>query len=95
MRSWSCPAKRAGKRRYFDLCNDVVWRGRFGQSVAGLAADGNFNGIVDAGDYTIWRDHATLPDAGASSDGAVPEPSSLILLAMAGVTIFLHRSRSR
>ena len=43
--------------------------------------DANLDGIVDAADYTIWRDHLgfhTSPlGAGAGSSAAVPEPGGL------------------
>jgi hypothetical protein len=36
----------------------VVWQNTYG-STTELAADGNCNGIVDAADFTIWRDNLT------------------------------------
>ena len=48
----------------------------FGSRTA-LAADGNNNGIIDAADYAIWRDHLTAGSTGAS---AVPEPATLELV---------------
>jgi endoglucanase len=78
-----------------DAADYTVWQNTFGQTGAGLAADGNHNGIVDAADFTRWRDHASAPGAGASSGGTVPEPSSLVLLATAGVAIVLCRGRLR
>jgi hypothetical protein len=60
-----------------------VWTSSFGDAVAaGTGADGNGNGIVDAADYVIWRKHAS---AGAGSLAAVPEPTSAVLLMVAGV----------
>ena len=48
---------------------------------AGSGADGNGNGIVDAADYTVWRDHlGQSAGAGSFAAVAVPEPSSLMLL---------------
>ncbi|HEY4232336.1 MAG TPA: PEP-CTERM sorting domain-containing protein, partial [Lacipirellulaceae bacterium] len=61
-------------------------------SQSSLAADGNGDGIIDAGDYIVWRDHlgaSVGSGAGASSSAvsAVPEPSTLLLglMAAAGV----------
>jgi hypothetical protein len=73
----------------------TAWQNAYGQTGAGLAADGNHNGIVDAADYTIWRDHATLAGAGAMAGGAVPEPSSLLLVSMAAATMLFARGRQR
>jgi uncharacterized delta-60 repeat protein len=41
-----------------------TWRASFGQSGAGLAADGNGDGTVDAADYVVWRNNI-----GRSSQG--------------------------
>jgi autotransporter-associated beta strand protein len=51
------------------------------------AADGNGDGIVDAVDYTVWRNHAT-PGAGAGGLAgglhfAVPEPAGAALAVLA------------
>jgi hypothetical protein len=37
--------------------------------VAGLSGDYNGNGIVDAADYTIWRDTLGQTGAGLAADG--------------------------
>jgi endoglucanase len=80
-----------------DANDYTVWQNSFGQTGAGLDADGNFDGIVDAIDYTIWRDHANLSGAGAgaSSAGTVPEPSSCALLTIAAISILLCRRPAR
>lgn len=59
-----------------------VWKTNFGTNFAD--ADGNGNGIVDAADYTVWRDNF---GAGGGSLAAVPEPSGMMLLAVAGVLL--------
>ena len=59
-----------------DANDYAAWQGSFGQTGAGLPADGNVDGIVDAADYTIWRDHANLGGAGSLAGGAVPEPAT-------------------
>jgi len=67
----------------YDLDNDVdnddyaFWKQHFGETNGvGLQADGNDDGIVNAADYTVWRNNlgATAPGAGAGS-AASPEPT--------------------
>ncbi|WP_442482891.1 hypothetical protein [Aeoliella sp. SH292] len=60
-----------------------VWKSSFGQSVtAGTLADGNGDGVVDLADYTIWRDNLGASVAPTLSTNAVPEPSSLLVVAL-------------
>ena len=41
----------------------------------GHGADGNGNGVVDAADYTVWRNHFGVgPGSGQAAN--VPEPST-------------------
>jgi PEP-CTERM motif len=59
-----------------------------------LAADGNGNGIIDAGDYNIWKMHFGEhlgSGTGASANGAVPEPSTLLLLLSGTLTMCCRR----
>jgi hypothetical protein len=59
----------------------TVWANTYGSSVtAGSGADGNSDGVVNAADYTVWRD----ADA-ASIATAVPEPTAMAVIAMAGL----------
>jgi sugar lactone lactonase YvrE len=61
------------------------WKADFGKLVApGNGADGNGDGIVDAADYTIWRDHFA-PAAGGGAASAVPEPATVALLVLGSV----------
>ncbi|MEQ8846469.1 PQQ-dependent sugar dehydrogenase [Botrimarina sp.] len=60
----------------FDTDDYAVWSSLYGGS-DDLAADGNRDGVVDAADYTVWR------DALAAAGGGVPEPSSATALALA------------
>ena len=47
----------------------------------GHLADGDGSGVVDDGDYVVWKQHfGTVIGSGAYS--AVPEPSSLIAIAL-------------
>jgi hypothetical protein len=70
-----------------------VWRTSFG-SATNLTADGNGNNIVDAADYTIWRDHVGASSASAGALNFVPEPSTGLLLAMAGIVGTLVAAKS-
>lgn len=74
----------------YDVDGDVdqddyaTWKASFGSSVtqAGTGSDGNGNGFVDAADYTIWRDNLGAVAVATVAAQAVPEPSSLLLVAL-------------
>jgi peptidyl-prolyl cis-trans isomerase A (cyclophilin A) len=78
----------------------TVWRNTLG-STTDAAADGNGNGKVDAADYVLWR--KTLGQSGGPGAGSgagldsfgVPEPSSGILILLAGAMLTLYRARFR
>lgn len=53
-----------------------VWRQNFG-SDSNLAADGNANFIVDAGDFTYWRDRRT------TAATVIPEPTTAVMVGFA------------
>jgi endonuclease/exonuclease/phosphatase family metal-dependent hydrolase len=55
-----------------------VWKLALGTNLGD--ADGNGNNIVDAADYTIWRDHLSGAGTGAAAVASVPEPPSILLL---------------
>ena len=60
----------------------------------GLAADGNGNNSVDAGDYTVWKTHfgeTAGSGSGASAIAPVPEPTTLVLFLVALVASFTIR----
>jgi hypothetical protein len=64
-----------------------AWSNNFGASVmATTSEDANGDGVIDAADYTLWRDQLGIisPGAAARSGSVVPEPSSLVLI-IAGV----------
>ena len=68
------------------------WRLDFGKFVApGNGADGNRNGVVDGGDYVLWRKFAS---DGLVAGAGVPEPSCCALLLMAVSVVVLGRRRS-
>lgn len=74
-----------------------LWRNSFGLTGPALAADGNGDESVDAADYVVWRANSgpgTGGAAGASIAGAVPEPSSgLLLIAAAFAGLVVRRTR--
>lgn len=81
-----------------DASDYTVWRNSLGQPGPGLPADGNGNRMVDGGDYDVWRANfgntagsgAALPSA-ESLSAAVPEPITLLLVALASMGMLLRR----
>jgi hypothetical protein len=77
----------------YDFDSDVdsadyeSWKADFGATVE-LFADGNRNGIVDASDYTLWRNRVIDLETDASVDQIVPELCS-VELCIAGVFFLL------
>lgn len=105
--------------------DDLVYTG--GGASANLPGDFNGDGVVDAADYTVWRDNLGASDesslngngdglagvdqldyaywkshfgnsgSGSSSltGGSVPEPATIVSLALAGAIVFARRRRAR
>ena len=76
----------------------AAWRAAFGSTRSSVhdapLSDGNYNGLVDAADYVLWRKRATLGAASIGEDTAVPESSTILLLAAAtGALIGQQRMR--
>ena len=69
-----------------DAADYVVWRNTNGQNVTpGTGADGNGDGAVNASDYTFFRARFgnTSGSGVGSGAGAVPEPTTAVLVLMA------------
>jgi hypothetical protein len=84
----------------------ILWQTFFGQSNFDNYIDGNLNGVIDAADYTIWRDNLgkQLPGAGGSQvaeglvglqSAGVPEPASWLLAIGIGGSLCGWRFRRR
>jgi sugar lactone lactonase YvrE len=78
-----------------DQADYEKWKADFGKLVAkGNGADGNRDGIVDAADYTVWRDH--VGNGGSVTGGSgVPEPGSAALLVLGGALVLAARMMGR
>lgn len=68
-----------------------IWRGDFGKTVD-FAADGDGDGDVDGSDFLVWQ--RELTGVGGPESAPVPEPSGVMLLAVACVALVWRRSRS-
>jgi hypothetical protein len=73
-----------------------VWRKTL-NSTTSLAADGSYNGVIDAADYNLWRSNvgAVIPASGESAH-FVPEPQSwLAPLSIGWLLLSVLRMRQR
>jgi sugar lactone lactonase YvrE len=76
-----------------DQTDYAKWVADYGKLVAkGNGADGNGDGIIDAADYTVWRDH--LGNGGIIM-GGVPEPASCTLWVIGGLALAGRMLRRR
>jgi dockerin type I repeat protein len=76
-----------------DAADYAVWSDSLGSKTS-LAADGNGNGIIDAGDFEVWRSHfgeTVARQAALSSNAAVSEPASALLLLVGLLTMCARR----
>jgi len=79
-----------------DTADYSVWRDQLGSNA--LAADASGNGSVDQADYNIWKaNFGLVATGGGGSVGlatAVPEPTSALLLLLAGVPALVKRRKA-
>jgi endo-1,4-beta-xylanase len=83
-----------------DLDDFHAWRAAHG-STSQLAADGNENGVVDAADFIVWRDHYDGSEGTTESPAVhtvlptrVPEPGTWIIAQISGLLLSLLRDKS-
>jgi hypothetical protein len=80
-----------------DAADYAVWRDTFGSNID-LRADGNGNHTIDDGDYAAWKANfgRTMPSgSSATLPSAVPEPTGIVLVALAALAGAVVRSRRR
>ena len=75
-----------------DASDYTIWRDTYGQSGIGLPADGSGNGSVGDSDFNVWAaNYGVGLGAGSGSAASVPEPATLVMLAMGMLAIFSCR----
>ena len=77
-----------------DAADYTIWRDNLGKQ--GLepftGGDGNGDGLVTSADYGVWKIHfGTHAGSGAGANAAVPEPTTILLLLAALLTIGFQR----
>ncbi len=62
----------------------------------GTGADGNLNGVIDTGDYTVWKSNFGVSGtgSGAASLSTVPEPAAVLLAVLTLIFASGFRLRS-
>lgn len=77
--------------------NDLlVWQRTFGSSGAGLAADGNNDGVVNSLDLAILKSHyGQSLGSVATAVAAVPEPAAATLFLLSATALFRRKKRTR
>jgi hypothetical protein len=80
-----------------DAADYTVWRDHLGQSFSLINRDSANTGPISQADYDSWVAHfgEHSPGSGAGAGGAVPEPSALLLAAMAVFGLLASRAALR
>jgi hypothetical protein len=80
-----------------DAADYVLWRKTYGDTGAGLPADGFPDGFIDEYDYDVWRENFGNSSGSGAGSGlalvAVPEPAAFQLLVLTIVCLSSRRRR--
>lgn len=77
-----------------DAADYTIWRDAIDRGSVNLAADGNRDGQITEADYEVWRDNfrgQALTSTSAAT--AIPEPATLAMLCLGGLTLLTRRGR--
>ncbi len=80
---------------YVDQADFTTWADSFGDTGGYLPADGNNNGVIDQADFTTWADHFGEGAPPIFAPCTVPEPTTLILIAVGSLCITIPRQQQR
>lgn len=73
-----------------DAADYTVWRDALDTTTPrrGAGADGNLSGVVDQADWSVWTDNF----GSTAAQTAIPEPATMLLIAIGGVIATTRRS---
>ena len=79
-----------------DVTDLNLWAANAGKTASWQAGDLNYDGVVNLTDLKLLKASIGLPSlSGVSSGAAVPEPSTLVLSAIALLAVIGYRRRSQ
>jgi len=81
--------------RVVDAQDLAVWSSLFGESGAGLDADGDEDDDVDGGDFLFWQRASSWPASGAEVAMSAPEGSASAMALVAAVALGWAQRRSQ
>jgi autotransporter-associated beta strand protein len=79
-----------------DSSDLAVWSANYGLSegAAHIQGDANGDSMVDGSDYQIWQSQLSRPPASATVSAPVPEPSTVLMVVVAGLGLSTRNRRS-
>lgn len=72
----------------------ALWKATFGATSGDMRADGNLDNVIDAADYTFWRDRVSDNTGSDATNGvALPEPRTSVMFSVFVAYSFLYSRR--